>query len=310
MLFVAGCAGSSPIGALSADIVGGSVTSADPAIVLLRGRLSNGDLLCTGTVIAPTVVLTAAHCVDPRAVGEVASYDVFFGSDLATQGSVAANWMAVSATDFDDAFDPAYVDRGHDVGVALLESSATVSPLPMNQAALSDAAVGQPLRVVGFGVTAGSDTSASTAGVKRQMQTPLVAYDDCFIRFGSTTTNTCNGDSGGPALMTVDGQSVVVGITSFGQTGCVDGATDTRVDTIAAPFASMFLDAPADGGAAGGGTSAALVAPVAGGGGVAPVRGGCSVARAGADGDAAALACVLLLAVAPLLRRRARPASR
>ncbi len=66
-----------------AGLVGGTLDDADPAVVALTARRTRcADdapmLLCTGTLIAPRVVLTAAHCL--QVFGADGQYEVVFGS--------------------------------------------------------------------------------------------------------------------------------------------------------------------------------------------------------------------------------------
>ena len=66
VVLLVGCSGSidgSPSGETDAPIIGGVTDTADPAVVLLY---ANSGSICTATVISPTVLLTAAHCVSPR----------------------------------------------------------------------------------------------------------------------------------------------------------------------------------------------------------------------------------------------------
>ena len=61
------CVSSLAIAVLLAPIVGGTPDAADPAVV----RVEIAGATCTGALIAPTVVLTAAHCVIPGESGTV-----------------------------------------------------------------------------------------------------------------------------------------------------------------------------------------------------------------------------------------------
>src|SRR5689334_21679564 len=64
-LLLAGCQAGTvddPSSGDSADpIIGGASDTGDPAVVMLRGTFGG---FCTGTLVSPTVVLTAAHCVE------------------------------------------------------------------------------------------------------------------------------------------------------------------------------------------------------------------------------------------------------
>src|SRR5438067_6616761 len=64
-------------------ITNGDTDDGDPAVVALRHQ---GVTICTGTLIAPRVVLTAAHCL---ALGDD-QLDVFLGSDPSRDGPVVA----------------------------------------------------------------------------------------------------------------------------------------------------------------------------------------------------------------------------
>src|SRR5262245_47637193 len=80
---------SSPSGRES-PIVGGSNQKGDPAVALLRFRRPGADRPnhCTATLVAPDVLLTAAHCVShpPQTV-----YEAFFGEDMNGPG----RWVSI-----------------------------------------------------------------------------------------------------------------------------------------------------------------------------------------------------------------------
>ncbi|HEU5055148.1 MAG TPA: hypothetical protein VFU21_01425, partial [Kofleriaceae bacterium] len=57
------------------------------------------------------------------------------------------------------------------------------------------------------------------------------------------STSVCYGDSGGPALMTIDGISTVVGVSTGTAETCRRSSWWTRVDTYAAEFVTPFVDA-------------------------------------------------------------------
>src|SRR5205814_899918 len=91
----------SGIGVNRGAIVGGTKDTADPGVVLIfsqkPGSAQGG--LCTGEVISPHVVLTAAHCLDPAVTGSGVQFSIFTGTDLNAQANDNSLWIDVASTD-------------------------------------------------------------------------------------------------------------------------------------------------------------------------------------------------------------------
>ena len=217
----------------SRPIIGGVADPQDPAIVLLVGTARRTLSLCTAEVISPHVVLTAAHCVDPAVIGKGVTYQVFTGADYndPAQYNNGANYIGVASTQFDPLFDVGNLQGGHDVGLVVTSQAIGIAPLPLNRAPLVNADNGSAFRLVGYGVNAGTDTGGVSAGTKRQTTSTLFSYDDLFLEFKDPKHLTCEGDSGGPALLTRNGVELIAGITSFGDQGCTQAGFETRVDS-------------------------------------------------------------------------------
>jgi secreted trypsin-like serine protease len=237
----AGCMGPLPVGIDRAAIIGGSNDTGDPAIVVLYMTTpgQQGGALCTGEVISPHVVLTAAHCTggeNPSVTN--ATWRVFTGTDFAT--ATAANLLPVKEAHYNPKFDVNNLAGGNDVGVAILQSPLSITPLPINRTPLDATYAGQPVRLVGYGL---DNAQAQTgAGVKRQTSTTLTDVSPLLLHFSDGAHETCNGDSGGPALMTIGGREVIVGLTSYGDAACAMGGYDTRVDAMLA-FIDSYVQA-------------------------------------------------------------------
>jgi V8-like Glu-specific endopeptidase len=235
----------------TSEIVGGTEDDGDPAVVALYGREPGAEsgFLCSSTVIAPTVLLTAAHCVDPRVTqSDNIEYVAIFHPKLAE--STEADRIKVVSTHFDPAFDPQALTSGHDVAVAILERPVTVTPIPYNRTPIEASHDGQPVRIVGYGVDNGANQSG--AGIKREATTVLTDHDDLLLHIGDTFTTTCQGDSGGPAFMNIGGQNQVVGVTSFGFIYCLFGGYSTRVDRYT-DFIDPYVESSPDPGGCDGG---------------------------------------------------------
>jgi V8-like Glu-specific endopeptidase len=230
LLGSAGCTGGLSQATGSAPIIGGATDTLDPGVVLLFAQVpgSPGGALCTGEVISPHVILTAAHCVSPGEVGANAVFRVFTGSDFNLAS--ALDLLPVRETHFNPLFDAANPQNGNDVGVAILANPISVSPLKINRAPITNAMVGQPVRFVGYGLD--NAPAQSGSGLKRQTSTTLSDFTNLLLHFSDGTHETCNGDSGGPAFMNINGSDVIVGLTSFGDANCNQGGFDTRVDAM------------------------------------------------------------------------------
>jgi hypothetical protein len=216
-------------------IIGGTTDSADPSVLALFAAQpgANQGSLCTASVIAPTVLLTAAHCVSASEVGEGAQFVGLTGNDL---DSDIGSQLAVRATYPNPLWDGNDLQGGHDQGIVILAAPVTTPPLPINRRSLSS--TGQSVRLIGYGL---SDESAQTgAGVKRQVTTSIVGLTSTMIHIGDDSRATCEGDSGGPALMMIDGAETIVGTTSYGLVDCSDGGWDARVDSDLA-FIDQYL---------------------------------------------------------------------
>lgn len=211
-------------------IIGGTTDTGDPAVVGIYAQVpgANEGALCTGTLISQTVVLTAAHCCSPAMVGEGAVHHVYLGPDITQSKNHPELWASVKKVDWDQDFNQSAVQSGHDIGVVVLDKPVSIEPIPFNRKPLSQDMVGQPVRLVGYGLDKGFQQTG--AGVKRQTTSNLDSFDDLLLSYGKDGHKTCSGDSGGPGFMKIDGVETLVGITSFGMIYCLGQGNDTRVD--------------------------------------------------------------------------------
>jgi hypothetical protein len=241
VLVALGCTGGVPIDESRAAIIGGTTDTGDPGVVMLLQTIpgQTSSALCTGEVISPHVVLTAAHCTggeDPTITN--ATWQVFLGPDFSQ--ATSATMLAVKEAHFNSAFDPNNLDNGNDVGVAIMQDPIPVTPLPINRGPIDASFDGKPVRFVGYGLD--NAPAQSGAGVKRQTTSTINTHTDLLLNFKDPAHETCNGDSGGPAFMTINGREVIVGLTSFGDRNCSAGGSDTRVDAMLA-FIDPFVRA-------------------------------------------------------------------
>ena len=229
-----------PTGVEHQAVVGGTVDKADPAVVALVHRAAGCDAPveipnCSGTLIAPRVVLTAAHCVAD--VSPDTLLEVFFGSDVKDPGPPKLGVVITTAVH--PKYDPS--TNEYDVALLRLAEDPKVSPLPFGA---PPGAVGSSARVVGFGIDGGSDAGPSVPGTKRQGNTKVSAVTPTSFSAVPSPAMSCSGDSGGPVLAIVGDAGVesVVGVTAKGDTACKDHAFNVRVDAVRAFIDSFVKD--------------------------------------------------------------------
>jgi secreted trypsin-like serine protease len=198
----------------SSELVNGYDDYRHPAVVMLASKQKDGSYsgFCTGTLVRPNKVLTAAHCV----VGGASAQDtaVMFGRDrLEPLGLVQAQSIVAH---------PGYKAGGdfpNDAAViTLVGNIANVKPMPMLRVPVP----ARPALVthIGFGNSfANTRDDATGFGTKRFTMKPLVALDPTKLITGQ---GLCYGDSGGPAIMRVNGVETVVGIHSYITSSCND----------------------------------------------------------------------------------------
>ena len=214
----------------SLAIVGGhdAAAGAYPAVAEVTFGQS---FLCTGTLIAPTWVLTAGHCgsITGAAVASPAAWpapliDVRIGSNKSGQGEKVPVAKAIVEPNH-------LVNSGYDI--TLLQLSRPSTKAPTKVAGASEGAIWAPATletIVGWGTTSeGGDTPDTL----QEAQVPITtdaycagAYSDfdpqtmVCAGFPQGGVDTCQGDSGGPLYgRTSAGALKVVGATSFGE-GC------------------------------------------------------------------------------------------
>jgi len=207
----------------SQGIAGGELAPEDPAIV----GLLTGHSACSGTLIAPNLVLTAHHCVAQTPPGPVSCDETAFGP-------LHDNVMSVTTHDSvlgiarhivrEVHVPPGSEDLcGGDVAVMILDDVVEPTeawPIPprVDRSPSRD----ETYRAVGFGAIDGDGTGSGLRRQRGGLRVDCVG-DGCLAVYEVQLnewmgeTGVCAGDSGGPAL---DEQGRVMGVTSRGGDGC------------------------------------------------------------------------------------------
>ncbi len=272
------CGGERAVGEAGSPIIGGTKDTGDPAIVMLVSIPPDQSTFdtCTASVIAPSVLLTAAHCIDP-ATHAGWTFGAFVGPDASaydTAASIAPKLVPVASAHAHPDYDPAPPFHA-DIGVVVLDQDVAVAPLPMNRAPLDDTIVGKPARIVGYGQLVYNTYNA----VKHEADTVVAALDPGdTIKAGDVQRRGCIGDSGGPVLLTINGVEVIAGVDSYTDTtGCLEPAHYRRTDLYTAfldehapPPSSSSSSSSGGGGEGGGGGGETSTGGCAVGGGQSP----------------------------------------
>jgi secreted trypsin-like serine protease len=219
----------------------------DPAAYRATGAFfvrpfGSAFLECTGTAIAPRVVVTAAHCVTNLSKKRLQ----FTLNRDATAAPVGASVTVLRAYVHPD-YDLRSTGSMHDIALAELEAPLESSSFERLLSAAEASAALRPdgdVELVGYGANARLPEKTA----KRATIRPLRA-DEMTIG-GPGEPQSCEGDSGGPAfVLNGRGARRIAGIVSRSAndaTECVDGSIDTRVDAYSDWLAATLATIEAD----------------------------------------------------------------
>jgi secreted trypsin-like serine protease len=229
----------------SQNIVAGDLVKANDAIaastVALYIRGEDGDGVCSGTLISPNVILTAAHC----AIGMTGAV-VVFGLNLET--ATDAQMRGVDMVAVHPEFKPKAAGQGGWNDVALFRfqgaapASAKIAQILDKPSVLK---AGLKATLAGFGTTKSHGMGTDDGTLRKvtlAVQNP--AFEQTEISFAKSTKggSACHGDSGGPAYVTLSGKLTVIGITSRGTTAACNNIS---ISTSVASHAAYIKDTAA-----------------------------------------------------------------
>lgn len=216
--------------------------------------------ICTGTLIAENIVLTAAHCKPEKPKDLKIIFSTNVDDAMNSREPDVLEALVLPVTDFKTA--PGWSELNesefntHDIALVKFKGKIPTGYLPAKW--ISDEAllkVGQSVAVAGFGVdkvnvekinpkkhknilkaissgevvcdeddegelTNCLKVSTTGDGLLRTAAAPISVMHTSEVQLDETKSGTCSGDSGGPAFLKLDGIYYLFGVTSRGTALC------------------------------------------------------------------------------------------
>ncbi|MCH6468398.1 S1 family peptidase [Sinomonas terrae] len=240
---------------------------AHPGVAMIVFYTAEGRFRCSGALISPTVVLTAAHCTDSTVGKTLVTFDSVI-AEQSPAGFPAAAHPSLGYTSTDLAghisgtavADPAFsnfTDKNNwnDVGIIKLDSPVSQQPYSLAPAGTLDAiAPGDVPKTVVTAVGYGAELAKPDSGPQRRVPVsfpmirrsvdmdlqsvgPQIFTTHANVNPAQGTGGICSGDSGGPIFL----NDQIVGLTSFGNKNCLalDGLQRVDVASIQSWITSM-----------------------------------------------------------------------
>jgi len=215
--------------------------------VILEEADGSKFLVCTGTLISETVVLTAAHCIDAGV-----SYFVSFDRDITSKSKLYPGTAYVhpgytfAQNDPNDVAVIVFAQPVRGITPASLPSAGLFDRLPLH---------GQKFTAVGYGLhepnIGGGPISFADTSDRWRSVSEFNALNSAWLRLSQNNATgnggTCYGDSGGPNFLGAGNNEtpIIAAVTVTGDYFCLSTNTTYRLDTPSArSFLGVFVTLP------------------------------------------------------------------
>jgi len=206
------------VGVQGLPVTDGSQDDGHAGVVSILGETAaDGSwFLCTGALVGPRAVLTAAHCLNDA-----------FATPLRVAFGENAQNPTMTLRVIDRHVHPDYLREplaDHDLAVLAIEHGVPSEIVPFTyDVPVSDTLV----KIVGFGAT----ESGASIGRKRMGTARIDEVGTTRFRVAPAPSLTCSRDSGAPAFSELGEPEKLVGVTTSGRADCAGFSRFMRTDT-------------------------------------------------------------------------------
>lgn len=238
-----------PASAITFGHLDGSAHPNVGAMIVLAGD-GTPEVWCTGTLVSPTVFVTASHCTVDLETEGIGNHNAYVTFDAVADGS-ATLLRGTAHTN------PLYghsESDPHDVAVIVLDHPVSgIAPAHLPAAGLLDrlSLKAQRFTAVGYGTVRENKTKGYKVAfwdprrrwVDQGFRSLRKAWLNLSMNPSTGSGGTCYGDSGGPHFLGTS--NVVVALTVTGDAGCRATDVDYRLDSASArSFLRQFVSLP------------------------------------------------------------------
>ena len=203
----------------NSNIIGGNkvlatdVDAKSTVMIISTERNTGNSFVCTATPITPRTLITAAHCLD-----RASKVTAVFYVDLSCESGFRFSRDAVRAVDF--RWHPLYDSNSmnsNNPDIGLVHLAADIKPgYPIYKINNIPETLNSELLLYGYGITS-SNGSDSTVLRKVRLSREEYSFEmKSIIIPNNGVRGICLGDSGGPGLVSSNGELQIATVNSFG----------------------------------------------------------------------------------------------